>query len=71
MAANGQEQTLRTGQLLQSLSAAGYAMVGAGILIVLVIALACLMGWDGEYTPLMIIGLALAVVLGSSLEFPE
>ena len=46
-------------------------MVGVGILIVLVIALAYLPGWNGEYTPLMIIGLALAVVPGSSLEFPK
>jgi hypothetical protein len=40
---------------------AGYVMVGAGFLIILVNAFAYLLDWNGEYTPLLIIGLALSV----------
>ena len=40
---------------------AGYAMVGAGFLMVLVNAFSYLLGWNGEYTPLLIIGLGLGV----------
>ena len=40
---------------------AGYVMVGVGFLMILVNALDYLLGWDGQFLPLMIIGLGLAV----------
>jgi len=38
---------------------AGYVMAGVGFLMVLVNALAYVLGWNGEHTPLLIIGLVL------------
>jgi len=40
---------------------AGYVMAGVGFLMILVNALDYLLGWDGEFMPLMIIGLVLVV----------
>jgi hypothetical protein len=40
---------------------AGHLMVGVGFLMILVTALAYVLGWSGEFTPLLIIGLVLSV----------
>lgn len=46
---------------------AGYAMAGIGLLMILANALNYVLGWDGEFMPLMIIGLVL-VVTGMNLS---
>ncbi len=46
---------------------AGYVMAGVGFLMILVNALDYLLGWEGEFMPLMIIGLVL-VVTGMNLS---
>ena len=40
---------------------AGYVMAGIGLLMILANALNYVLGWDGEFMPLMIIGLVLVV----------
>ncbi|MBR9700055.1 hypothetical protein GOV09_06365 [Candidatus Woesearchaeota archaeon] len=40
----------------------GYVMAGAGFFMIIVNALDYLLGWDIEFTPLLIIGLVLVVV---------
>jgi len=45
----------------------GYLMAGIGLLMVLANALNYVLGWDGEFVPLMIIGLVL-VVTGMNLS---
>jgi hypothetical protein len=40
---------------------AGYVMAGIGLLMILANALNYILGWDGDFMPLMIIGLVLAV----------
>ena len=39
----------------------GYVMAGAGLLMILANALDYLLGWDAEFMPLMIVGLALVI----------
>jgi hypothetical protein len=39
----------------------GYVMAGVGFLMILVNTLDYLLGWDGEFVPLMIIGLVFVV----------
>jgi len=50
-----------------SRKSAGYVMAGIGLLMILTNALNYVFGWDGEFVPLMIIGLAL-VVTGMNLS---
>ncbi len=45
----------------------GYVMAGIGLLMILANALNYVLGWDGEFTPLMIIGLVL-VITGMNLS---
>ncbi len=40
----------------------GSIMVGVGFVMILITALSYLLNWDGQYTPLFIIGIVLVVV---------
>jgi hypothetical protein len=46
---------------LNSKKTSGYVMAGIGLLMLLANAFNYVLGWDGEFVPLMIIGLVLVV----------